>query len=196
MTTPNPTAVTAPLSTEREAKYRERAAAEKPGHFAIRELLAELDRVRAEYEPYERLTDQGCQAGKHPTWLIDSEYHHACPWCESERVRAERDRYHWAWHNARERAASERADVAFVETQRDTLKEQLLTAQGDVASEALRTNKAEAERDELKKRVAVLDGRLNDAAMTRVWTNENGKKFVFLEDIAPALLGLNQGLVR
>lgn len=34
-----------------------------------------------------------------------------------------------------------------------------------------------------------LSKRLHDAAMTRVWTNEDGKKFVFLEDIAPALLG-------
>lgn len=131
MTTPKPTA---PLIPEREAEIRERAAAEKSGHLAIRALLAELDRVRAERDAF------------------------------ADRV--------------------------------DELKEQMLTAQGDVASEALRTTKAEAERDELKKRVAVLDGRLNEAAMTRVWTNEDGKKFVFLEDIAPALLGLNQGPVR
>jgi len=39
-----------------------------------------------------------------------------------------------------------------------------------------------AERDALKQR-------LHDAAMTRTWTNEDGKKFVFVEDIAPALLG-------
>jgi len=44
---------------------------------------------------------------------------------------------------------------------------------------------AETERDELKKR-------LHDAAMTKTWTNEDGKKFVFVEDIAPHLLGLDR----
>jgi hypothetical protein len=39
-------------------------------------------------------------------------------------------------------------------------------------------------------RGAELERRLHDAAMTRVWTNEDGKRFVFVEDIAPALLGL------
>lgn len=46
------------------------------------------------------------------------------------------------------------------------------------------------ERDELRARVAELEKRLHDAAMTRVWTNEDGKRFVFVEDIAPALLNL------
>lgn len=41
-----------PLPPEREAEIRERAAAEKPGHVAIRDLLAELDRVRAWHENY------------------------------------------------------------------------------------------------------------------------------------------------
>ncbi|WP_331756710.1 hypothetical protein [Streptomyces decoyicus] len=45
--------------------------------------------------------------------------------------------------------------------------------------------KAEAERDGLTKR-------LHDAAMTKTWTNEDGKKFVFVEDIAPPLLGLDR----
>lgn len=40
-----------------------------------------------------------------------------------------------------------------------------------------------AERDALQER-------LHNAAMTRTWRNEDGKKFVFVEDIAPALLGL------
>ncbi|WP_448333536.1 hypothetical protein [Streptomyces sp. DSM 41534] len=110
----------APLSPEREADIRERAAAEKPGHHAIRAVLAELDRTRAERD---------------------------------------------------------RATRAF-----DALAE--------------KHDQAKAERDELEKKVAALDGRLNDAAMTRVWTNEDGKKFVFVEDIAPALLGLNQGPIR
>jgi len=43
-------------------------------------------------------------------------------------------------------------------------------------------DRLKAERDE-----ALL--RLHAAAMTRTWTNEDGKKFVFVEDIAPVLLG-------
>jgi hypothetical protein len=42
----------------------------------------------------------------------------------------------------------------------------------------------------LRVRVAELEKRLHDAAMTRTWRLENGKKFVYVEDIAPALLGL------
>jgi hypothetical protein len=50
----------APLSPEREAEYRERAAAAKPGHVAIRDLLAELDRVRAERDELKkRMPTQG-----------------------------------------------------------------------------------------------------------------------------------------
>ncbi|MEU4967839.1 hypothetical protein [Streptomyces smyrnaeus] len=40
-----------------------------------------------------------------------------------------------------------------------------------------------------QERIAELEKRLHDAAMTRTWTNEDGKKFVFVEDVAPALLG-------
>lgn len=47
----------------------------------------------------------------------------------------------------------------------------------------LRAVTAEVERDALQKR-------LHDAAMTKVWTNEDGKKFVFVEDLAGPLLGL------
>lgn len=49
-----------------------------------------------------------------------------------------------------------------------------------------RAEKAETERDALQER-------LHDAAMAKVWTNEDRKKFVFVEDIAPALLGLTPG---
>lgn len=48
----------------------------------------------------------------------------------------------------------------------------------------------QAEIEQLKARVEELQKRLNDAAMTKVWRNEDGKKFVFVEDIAPALLGI------
>jgi len=40
-----------------------------------------------------------------------------------------------------------------------------------------------------RNRAETAEQRLHDAAMTRTWTNEDGKKFVFVEDIAPALLG-------
>jgi hypothetical protein len=37
------------------------------------------------------------------------------------------------------------------------------------------------------------EARLNAAALVKTWTNEDGKKFVFVEDIAPALLGTTPG---
>ncbi|MEW2266910.1 hypothetical protein [Streptomyces sp. NPDC047868] len=46
-----------------------------------------------------------------------------------------------------------------------------------------------ADNDQLRAENQALTKRLHDAAMTRTWTNEDGKKFVFVEDIAPALLG-------
>lgn len=49
-------------------------------------------------------------------------------------------------------------------------------------SDLTKLREARAERDELKQR-------LHNAGMTRTWTNEDGKKFVFVEDIAPHLLG-------
>lgn len=55
-------------------------------------LLAEAEeavRLRAEHEPYEPLTEQGCPDGKHVSWLVDSPDHHACPWCEIDLLRAE-----------------------------------------------------------------------------------------------------------
>jgi hypothetical protein len=56
-----------------------------------RELDAERQSVaqlRAELTPYEMLSPQICAAGKHQEWLVDSEYGHACPWCEIERLTA------------------------------------------------------------------------------------------------------------
>lgn len=52
-------------------------------------LVAEVRRLRAELAPYEMLAPQQCQAGKHADWLVDSEYAHACPWCQIEELRAE-----------------------------------------------------------------------------------------------------------
>ncbi|MFE9127004.1 hypothetical protein ACFYOF_16565 [Streptomyces sp. NPDC007148] len=42
---------------------------------------------------------------------------------------------------------------------------------------------------ELKREQDVLKERLHRAAMVQVWKNEDGKRFVFVEDLAPALLG-------
>lgn len=114
------------------------------GETVISPLLETVSRLVAEHEPYEGLTDQGCEAGKHPTWLIESPDHHACPWCEIDRLRAQA---------------------------------------AELESQTAAYRATETERDQLKQR-------LHDAAMTKTWTNEDGKKFVFVEDIAPTLLGL------
>ena len=52
---------------------------------------------------------------------------------------------------------------------------------------------ASAEVAQLRDELAQAQQRLHDAAMTRVWRNEDGKKFVFVEDIAPHLLGTAPG---
>lgn len=155
--TMNPTP--APLSPEREAEIRSARYAIlslASADVALDDLLAELDRVRAERDRATRAFE--ALMAKH------------------DQVKTELD--------VTTRAKQEN-------------DERLLTM---ASEQQQRANLAEAERDELKKRVAVLDGRLNDAAMTRVWTNEDGKKFVFVEDIAPALLGMQerpgQGTVR
>lgn len=86
-------------------------------------------------------------------------------------------RYRIAWRVARARAlatgaAADRSGARAAELQ-TALQDQL----GAVLA-------MQIQRDALQKR-------LHDAAMTKTWTNEDGKKFVFVEDIAPALLGLS-----
>lgn len=46
-----------------------------------------------------------------------------------------------------------------------------------------------AEVDRVRRECDVLKERLHKAAMTRTWRNEDGKKFVFVEDIVGPLLG-------
>lgn len=58
-----------------------------------------------------------------------------------------------------------------------------------LGQEMARRQLAEKETAELRARVAELEKRLNAAAMARVWTNEDGKKFVFADDIKGPLLG-------
>jgi uncharacterized small protein (DUF1192 family) len=58
-------------------------------------LTAEVERLKAhwaEWEWAEMLTHQSCGHGKHADWWVDSEHNHLCPWCEIERLKAERER--------------------------------------------------------------------------------------------------------
>ncbi|MFH8717288.1 hypothetical protein [Streptomyces zaomyceticus] len=81
--------------------------------------------------------------------------------------------------------------------------EQVAALESDLGGAAARVAELKAERhstnealdDAVKAlrvqrdRIAELEARLHAAAMTRTWTNEDGKKFVFVEDIAEPLLG-------
>jgi hypothetical protein len=138
---------------------------------------------------------------------------------EIEQLKAERDRYRTAYHSASFRAEARGEGIVRIVGERESyqgwLKQeqectQRLRAELDRAREDIaflerntlpelrrevehhkdgkerwrkRAEKAEPERDALQQR-------LNQAAMTRTWRNEDGKKFVFVEDIAPALLGI------
>lgn len=170
MTTPNPTAATAPLTPEREAEARELAGRADDDPFFLSDCEGELQVWResalthvrrdnnGQIDMYSfpssyRSTDQVIEIDL-DSWdpgedqaddqrrqdigdLVTARSIVRDLLTELDQARAERDRYHWAWHNARDQAASERAHVALVETERDALKEQLLTAQGNVAQEAL-----------------------------------------------------------
>lgn len=51
-------------------------------------LVAGIRRQRTELAAVEMLAPQQCPAGLHADWLVDSEYAHACPWCQIESLRA------------------------------------------------------------------------------------------------------------
>lgn len=53
----------------------------------IQRMRKELDTAKAELDQYAVLNPQQCPAGKHADWLVDSEYAHACPWCQIEELR-------------------------------------------------------------------------------------------------------------
>lgn len=59
----------------------------------------------------EMLSEQTCSEGIHPVWLVDSEHHHACPWCEIDRLRYDMDQRKQAGQVACEAAA--RIDAAY-----------------------------------------------------------------------------------
>jgi hypothetical protein len=56
--------------------------------FELITPAADVAKLRTELAEYEPLNPQQCPAGKHADWLVDSEYAHACPWCEIDRLRA------------------------------------------------------------------------------------------------------------
>ncbi|MFJ3826210.1 hypothetical protein [Streptomyces nodosus] len=53
-------------------------------------LPATTDQAAVTAAGYDEMGPQRCQAGRHPDWAVDSEQTHACPWCEVERLRADR----------------------------------------------------------------------------------------------------------
>ncbi|MFG3127422.1 hypothetical protein ACGFZU_06935 [Streptomyces tendae] len=55
---------------------------------AVPLLLAEVRRLQTELAAYEVLNPQQCPTGKHAAWLVDSEFAHACPWCQIDQLRA------------------------------------------------------------------------------------------------------------
>lgn len=51
------------------------------GHVYADSLLAEVERLRAELERYQGMSDQSCELGVHPDWLANTDDELACPWC-------------------------------------------------------------------------------------------------------------------
>ncbi|MFE1767272.1 hypothetical protein ACFW81_24020 [Streptomyces angustmyceticus] len=120
----------------------------------VPELLAELDRVRAERDAWSDWTDTLAYKVA-PVEVLGTHEGGQLPWsdaldmltpaaevdklrAELDRVHAERDRYRNAWRNARTRAADGHIDADRAEQSRERWRAATL--------------KAEAERDELKKR--------------------------------------------
>ncbi|MEJ8671925.1 hypothetical protein WKI71_36845 [Streptomyces sp. MS1.AVA.1] len=90
------------------------------------------------------------------------------------------------------------SQAAFALESTQMLQSPETAAEGALSADAVRLAEASVvelrreheENARLRARVAELEKRLHDAAMARTWRLENGKKFVYVEDIAPALLGL------
>ncbi|MGW1533912.1 hypothetical protein [Streptomyces aureus] len=77
----------------------------------VRTLVAEVRRLRTELAEYEPLSPQQCLAGKHADWLVDSEYAHACPWCQIEQQKA--DARVQAIRDLADKAAPQRPEISF-----------------------------------------------------------------------------------
>lgn len=70
-----------PLLTFEDVSFAARARTDVPA------LAAEVRRQRTELAAVEMLAPQQCPAGLHADWLVDSEYAHACPWCQIDKLR-------------------------------------------------------------------------------------------------------------
>lgn len=126
------------------------------------------------------MTPQQCPAGKHADWAADSDNAHACPWCEIDRLRAEfreaMDNYHGAAAEAKKlRAESEsrRQAAAANAASVEVLQRQI--------------NKQASELDRLGARLNKAEAAIRAAETVKCWTNEDGRRFVFAEDLAYAL---------
>ena len=57
--------------------------------LAANSMAREIEQLKKELSEYEVLSPQQCPKGVHADWLVDSEYAHACPWCQIEELRAQ-----------------------------------------------------------------------------------------------------------
>lgn len=137
-----------------------------------------VDSAQEHYQQSRAVTDSKSEAARQAVmeWLADDGNHDAmqAAW------EADVARRHPVARKLLKENEQLRARVADLEAERaadhKTWQHDLRTARGECEATAAR--------------VAGLEKRLHDAAMARVWRNEDGKKFVFVEDIAPALLGI------
>lgn len=174
-------ATPAPLSPVREAELRKAQLGDcytppwiyrfvEPGAVTFGPAVPVADAAVAARVPHWQIVHEESgtvlavlpgDAGPLVQWMLHSRETGDDLLAELDRVRVERDEL--------------KKRVAELEAERHSTNDSLA-----VVTEAFRA--AETERDGLKQR-------LHEAAMTKTWTNEDGKKFVFVEDIALALLG-------
>lgn len=161
-------------------------------HDAVPELLAELDRVRAERDAWR---DQ-----RNGVFATNERLLAEVQESDQARLRAENET-----RTVKREGDALRARVAELEERIEHRRMRLVEADADlqemrgllspngfprrVPPEVEIHERVAPAVEWLLRRVEELEKRLNDAAATRVWKNEDGKKFVFVEDIAPHLLG-------
>lgn len=56
--------------------------------LVLENTITHAEALRARLAEYEAMAPQQCPAGKHADWLVDSEYAHACPWCQIDDLKA------------------------------------------------------------------------------------------------------------
>jgi hypothetical protein len=113
----------------------------------------------------EQFTVQQCAAGEHADWAVDSEDAHVCPWCELERLRAESERergesmfWHFEYRAAMDNYRGENWQVG-------QLRAELATTRTGLEAAAAKVRAVE---------------------LLQCWTNEDGKRFLFADDVAEA----------